>query len=110
MNHPQTANVDWTLDELIFEASPAGIAIAMFQRNNGAEQAFGIRWIHTDGGTTYFGKDSEWILLPHEFAVCAAKRLIEKQAAGMGGLRDGGFKKMMKYLLYQEDIIPAICY
>jgi hypothetical protein len=110
MNHPQTAGVNWKLDELVFEASPAGIAVAMFERNSGTEQAFGIRWIHTGGGTTYFGKDTEWILLPHEFAVCAAKRLIEKQAAGMSGIRSEGFKRMMKYLLDQEEIIPAIGY
>lgn len=110
MNHPKTAGVEWALDEIIFDGSPDGIAIAMFERNKGTEHAFGIRWVHTGNAINYFGKDSEWILLPHEFAVCAAKRLIEKRAAGMGGIRDDGFKKMMKYLLSQEEIIPAICY
>ncbi len=98
------------LDEMIFDGSPDGIAIAMFERNKGTEHAFGIRWVHTGDATNYFGKDSEWILLPHEFAVCAAKRLIEKKAAGMSAIQDRGFQKMMKYLVCEEEVIPGICY
>jgi hypothetical protein len=108
--HPQTAGIDWLLDELIFEAQPAGIAIAMFTRRNGTEQALGFRWIQQGQATTYFGKNSEWILLPHDFAVCAARKIIEKRAAGMPDIYEAGFRKMVKMLTDQEDIIAAIGY
>lgn len=110
MIHPQTAGVEWTLTELVYEASPAGIAIAMFERNNRTEQAFGFRWIQDGAATTYFGKNSEWILLPHDFATCAARRIIEKKAAGMTGIHEKGFQMMVKMLLRDEEIIPGICY
>lgn len=108
--HPQTAGVNWTLDELIYEATPAGIALAMFVRHDGTEHALGFRWIQKPPATTYFGKESEWILLPHDFAVSAARSMIEKRAAGMPDIRDAGFQKMVRMLVDQEAIIPAMGY
>src|SRR5687767_14751808 len=109
--HPRTAGIDWTLDELIFDPPTDGVAIAMFERHNRSEQALGLRWVqHGATSTTYFGKDSEWILLPFEFAACVARRIIEKKAAGMNGIRAEGFQKMLKLLLDQEAIVPNICY
>jgi hypothetical protein len=108
--HPQTAGIDWTLDQLIFEAHPSGIALAMFERNSGTEHSLGFRWIQHGSATTYFGKNSEWVLLPHDFAVCAARKIIEKKAAGMQGIHEKGFQVMLKYLLDQEEIIPFMGY
>ena len=108
--HPRTAGVDWNLDALIFEASPAGIAIAMFERRGGSERALGFRWVQSGEATTYFGKDSDWILLPNDFAVCAARRIIEKKAVGMEGIHEDGYRKMLSMLLDEEEIIPGMCY
>lgn len=105
MSHPTTAGVDWTLDELIFDADGPGIAIALFSRRNATEIAMGYRWL-TD--QTYFGRESDWILLPHEFSVDAAQRLAAKKAAGMKGIREAGFLKMMRWMKSQDEILPAI--
>ena len=107
MNHPTTAGADWSLDELIFDAEGPGIAIALFSRRNGTETAMGYRWLTQQ---TYFGKDSEWILLPHMFSVDAAHRLAAKKAAGMKGIKEAGFQKMIRWMERQEDILPAIGY
>ncbi|WP_068142520.1 hypothetical protein [Roseimaritima ulvae] len=107
MKHPTTAGTEWQLDAMIFDADGPGIAIALFTRNRGTETAMGFRWL-TD--QTYFGKESEWILLPHEFSADAARRLATKKAAGMTGIHSSGFKKMMKWMKRQEDVIPGICY
>jgi hypothetical protein len=98
------------LAELVYDASAAGIAVGMFERTEGTEQALGFRWVRNGAGHTYFGKDSEWVLLPHDFAVCVARRLIEKKAAGMDGIREEGFRRMMIYLLDEEEIVPNIRY
>ena len=107
MNHPDTAGIEWVLDELVFDAEGPGIAIALFTRNNGTETSMGYRWCTTK---TYFGKESEWILLPHEFSVDAAKRLAIKRAAGMKGIKESGFQKMISWMIRQEDIIDGIGY
>ena len=107
MQHPTTAGTAWQLDEMIFDADGPGIAIALFTRHNGTEISMGYRWLTTQ---TYFGKESDWILLPHEFSVDAGRRLAIKKAAGMKGIDERGYAKMIEWMKSQEDIIPAMCY
>jgi hypothetical protein len=107
MNHPNTAGIHWTLDELVFDSQGPGIAIALFTRNKGTETAMGYRWCTNQ---TYFEKDSEWILLPMEFAVDAAKRLSIKRAAGMKGIQEEGFRKMIAFIMHHEENLEGISY
>jgi hypothetical protein len=107
MKHPTIAGKVWKLDEMIFDADGPGIAIALFTRHNGTEISMGYRWLTAQ---TYFGKESEWILLPHEFAVDAVRRLAIKKAAGMEGINERGFSKMIEWMKSQEEIIPSISY
>ena len=107
MKHPSTAGTNWKLDELVFDADGPGIAIAVFTRNKGTETSIGFRWLTDE---TYFGRESEWILLPHDFAVDVARRLAVKKAAGMSGISDEGFAKVMDLMKQQEEVIPGIGY
>lgn len=116
--HPQTSGKDWALNELVYDDGDSGIAVALFTRTEG-ELAIGFRWI-SDGKTTkisgvewptpYFGRDSEWVLLPHDFAVPIAKVLIEKHAAGMPKINEPGFKKMVEQLKKDEDLRDRMGY
>ncbi len=107
MQHPSTAGIDWILDEVIYDSKGPGIAIALFTRNNGTETSMGFRWL-TD--QTFFGKESEWILMPSEFSRDAARRLAAKKSAGLKGIRQSGFNKMLKWITEQEDLLPFIEY
>ena len=105
MKHPTTAGVDWQLLALVYEESGAGIAIALFSRNNETETSLGFRWL-TD--KTFFGKETEWILLPSEFSRGVAMKLAAKGAAGMRGLQRKGMRKMLNWLVDQEELLPFI--
>ena len=117
--HPLTAGHDWRLDEIVYDDGRSGIAVALFTRHTGSELALGFRWIY-DGDvqvlaglewrTPYFGKSSEWVLLPNDFAVPAAMSLIAKHAAGMRKINEAGMKKMVSWLASQEAIVPAFGY
>ena len=107
MKHPTTAGIDWELDEVIYDAQGPGIAIALFTRNQRTETSIGFRWLTEE---TYFGKESEWILLPSEFSRDAARNLAAKKAAGMRGIQRSGFRKMMKWIIEQDDLLPFIEY
>ena len=116
--HPQTAGKNWLLDELVYDDGNSGIAVALFTRTEG-ELALGFRWI-SDGKSTkiegkdwptpYFGKDSEWVLLPHAFAVPIAKVLIEKYVAGNPKINESGFRKMIDKLKNEEELLGGITY
>lgn len=110
MTHPLTAGIDWILEELVFEASPSGIAVAMFCRNGKTERALGFRWLQEGNATTYFGKNSEWILLPYDFAVPIARGFIVKYVAGMNGINKAGLDLMVRDLIESDDIVPAMGY
>lgn len=119
MSHPQIAGYDWTLDSLVYDDGVEGIAVAMFSRHNGTESALGFRWMFNgkvtySGGfewrSPYFGKSSEWVLLPYAFAVPVAKELMVKHSAGMRTLNEEGFKKMVAMLVAEEDVIPGMGY
>ena len=116
--HPEIAGLNWNLDEIVYDDGEEGIAVALFTRTKG-EQAIGFRWLSNgkvntingiDWPVPYFGKSSEWILLPHDFAVPIAKVIIEKNAVGISKINKAGFEKMIAKLIEEEEIIASIGY
>jgi hypothetical protein len=54
--------------------------------------------------------ETEWFILPYDFAVAVARSLIERRTGGLQGFNDAGFKAMVKWLLDEEAISDALCY
>jgi|GEM_PF-4309404 len=107
MKHPKTAGKDWNLEDLIYDAEGSGIAIALFERNNRTERSIGFRWLTKK---TFFGKETEWILLPSVMSDDLIKSLIIKQQAGMQGVNTEALNKALEKLIIEEQILPEIDY
>ena len=58
----------------------------------------------------WMGGETDWFILPFDFAVLIGRALIERKVAGLSGFNQAGFDAMVKWLLDSEAISDAVCY
>ena len=120
MSHPQNARGGWKLDTIVFDCGGADIVVALLMKDDTTRMA--LRWTPPVEYTDKNGKrekyfpwteeETEWFLLPLDFSVAIAKMLIERKVTkGMDEcFNEGGFEKMVKWLVDNESLSDAICY
>ena len=110
MNNPKIAGDGWELKEIVFNSGLAGILVGMFERDTFLSMA--LRWLPDveaegpDGKmqeiTTIHGKETDWMILPFDFAKAIGKELIEKKVLGVPKFNEKGFRLMLNWLLENE--------
>lgn len=114
----------WKLKHIVFNDGPCGICVALFEDEDGAIR-MGMRWLPNrktkdkEGNevecTSLQGDETDWIIIPSDFAGVIGKELIGKKVAGFPninneGFNEEGFKFMVDWLLECEVIFDGICY
>ncbi len=60
--------------------------------------------------TNCMGGETDWFILPYDFGVASAKRLIEQKVGGLTGFNGDGFQKMVRWLVEMQEMPDAMCY
>lgn len=118
MVHPSKANGGWEIVQIVYSASFAGIAAALMR--HGERFSLALRWLPDREAfdkegvpvtlTSSMNGETEWFVLPSDFAVAVGRALIERKVAGLDGFNEEGFQAMVAWLVDLEVISSGICY
>jgi hypothetical protein len=118
MTHPSTAKGGWELAEIVYGEKFAGIAVALMRHEK--RSGLALRWLPSreatdkNGETRSIGSwmdgETDWFILPFDFAISIGRMLIERKVAGSGGFSDNGFRAMIEWLVDEGGIDSAVCY
>ena len=60
--------------------------------------------------TNMMGGETDWFILPYSFGIAIGKTLIEQKVSGLTGFDEGGFQRMVNWLIEMEEISDAMSY
>lgn len=118
MSHSKITVNEWELKEIVFDDGPAGIVVGMLERETLLSMA--LKWSKNVKRKNHEGKESEvksihgketdWMIIPFDFAKAIGKELIEKKILGKAGFNEKGFHLMINWLLENGGVFDGMSY